>query len=81
MRLGHDDTLGIRKDLFRCALHVVDLLAMLQDGRYHDHFGTDDFPATRTSDAKLLAVRGLLHDSSSFGLFTQVREMVRERRS
>jgi hypothetical protein len=68
--LGTDDSLGIRKDLFRCALHVVDLLAMLQNGRDDHGLGADDFPATCTPDAKLLTVRRRRHDTSSFGLVT-----------
>jgi len=51
MRLGNENALGIREDLFRRARHVVDLLAVFQDGR-HDHIrAADDLPAARAPDA------------------------------
>ena len=62
MRSGSVDPLGIREYGFPCAAHVVDALAMIQDGRHDLVLGTDDFPAAGAPNAQVLACIRMLHE-------------------
>lgn len=61
IRCGSDDTLGCCEDGLPGPAHVVDALAMLQDGGHDLRLGTDDLPAAGAPDTQVLAGIGLLH--------------------